>query len=195
MRQLSHRPVPISGIDRQLLGDHRFELCWQLSANGPEGEWGTSQPGDHCLLGTFAGEGQLAGEQLEGKYCQRVDITSAIQRLPSDLFRTHEFRRPKHDTGSRELDDIRSGAPLLGQTEVHNHCSEAIWRLRLRDQHDILGLEIAVDDLKLVGMRKALADLNQEGNTFCNRERPSTSFVLTKRLALQIWHHQIDEPF
>jgi hypothetical protein len=81
-----------------------------------------------------------------------------------------------------------------GQPEVHYHSPKPGWHRRIGYQHDIFGLEVAMNDLQIVGVAQAVTHLNQERNALGNREWAAASFVLAQRLSFQEGHNQVQEP-
>ena len=49
-----------------------------------------------------------------------------------------------------------------------------------------------MNDLELVGVAEAVADLHQQGNSLGHGEGAPASLVLAERLAFEVWHDQID---
>ncbi len=81
-------------------------------------------------------EGKLAGQHLKQHHAEGKNIASLINVLPLDLFGSH-VGESSHGAGSPgEL----QGAFQLCQSEVHH------LDLLLRIHHDIVGLDIAMDD-------------------------------------------------
>ena len=81
----------------------------------------------------------------------------------------------------------RSFASPKSITTARNACF-------LRHQHDVLGLEVPMDDLELVGVLEAVAHLDQQRDALLGRERAAAGLVLAQRLAFEVGHHQIEQP-
>src|SRR6266705_1319260 len=173
----------------------RERFLQALGRNGPELaqlERLTAQPRDHQLLRVPALERELAGEHLEGDDAQGVEVGAGVEWLAADLLRAHELRGAEDDPGGGELRDGRVGAALLREPEVPPH--GAIAAPVPYDQHDVLGLHVAVHDLQLVGVVQPRAHLAQDRDPRGDVHRPVLHLAVRQQLALQERHHEVDEP-
>ena len=65
----------------------------------------------------------------------------------------------------------------------------------VRHQHDVLGLEVPVNDVELVGMLRAPGiSATSSGTPSATGNGPAPGLVLAERLPLEIRHHQVDQP-
>src|SRR5947199_6359535 len=148
--ELERRAVAVIGVRLHGPGEGLLEAPRELWADLAQRRRPPAQARDHRLLGVPPLERQRSGEHLERHDPQSVDVGASVERLAADLLGAHELRRPENDPGGRELRDGRIGAALLGEPEVHHH--RALAPTVLRDEHDILGFQVAVHDLHVVGM-------------------------------------------
>ena len=157
--QLVHRLEPLGGVDGETAEDDGLQLRGQLGADVAQLGGGPAQAGDHRILRRFPGERQLAGKQLEGQNAERVDVAPSVERLAADLLGAHELRGAEHDARRGELGHLGAGAALLGEAEVHH--DGLVARLAgvggtVRHEHDVLGLEVPMDDLEVVRVLEQL---------------------------------------
>ena len=127
-------------------------------------------------------EGQLAGDRFEQDHAQRVDVSGGRTRGVED--------RLGRKVGQSADDDVGLGhARVLGpkrDAEVHQLGPPLF---ALADDHDVLGLDVAVDDPALVrvveGLRHLRADLE-------NLEGLECLLLLDRaqRLALDVGHDE-----
>ena len=100
---------------------------------------------DQHLAEAVAGEGHAAGEQLVHHDAERVHVAAVIDvALALALLGAHVRRRADDEAGARL---VRRGAAIAGQlgdAEVENLGEVLV--VAARDEKNILGLEIAVDD-------------------------------------------------
>ena len=110
-----------------------------------------------CLTATLERrvplEGQAARQHLEEDDAQRVDVRARVGLLALDLLGRHVLGRPDHHAGARDP----LGLDRAGDPEIHDP------GVAVAVDHDVLGLEVAVDDAQAVGFRQALADLPGDG--------------------------------
>ncbi len=105
------------------------------------------------------GPGQVARQHLVDDDAERVDVRPLIDRLAERLLRRHVPRRPHHPALlglgvlARQLPVPRKRLAQLCQAEVEDlHAAVA-------REHDVVGLEVPVDDAPLVRARQAQRDL------------------------------------
>jgi hypothetical protein len=60
-------------------------------------------------------------------------------------------------------------------------------------QQDVLGLNVAVNDILLVCVVQRVRDLHRDAHCFFDRELPLAIELLTQRLALDVRHHVVEE--
>ena len=134
------------------------------------------------LGGRAAGERALSREHLVEDGPERKLVGAEIDRPAARLLGRHVADGPEHDSRPRGLAHrFRSGeagvAGLdeLGQAEVEN-LHEAV----LRD-HEVLGLQIAVDDPGGVRLREGVRDLRGDRENPFGRKRPSRDELTQSR--------------
>ena len=176
----------------QRFGERSFDRIRDVRAQRPDRDRLAAEPRDHHFLRVASLKGQLAGEHLERHDAEGVDIAARVERLAADLLRTHELGRAQDDPGRGELGDRRVGAPLLGQTEVHHYGALGAGSV-VGHQHDVLGLQVAVNDLQLVRMVQARAHLFEQHHAQRHVHRSTANLAVGEQLALQEGHHQIDQ--
>jgi len=96
-----------------------------------------------------AAERQLRGQHLVGQDAERVDVRAAVHRFAARLLGRHVRGRADEDAGFRRADRLAIDATAgeLREAEVEQlHRALAPFG----DEHDVVALEIAMDDLRLV---------------------------------------------
>jgi hypothetical protein len=99
-------------------------------------------------LGGAAGERSTTGQELEADHAKRVDVSAVIDlALAGTLL-------GRHVAGGAEHGPLGGVAGVsvdqLGDAEVEQLDPRPAWDLVVRDDHDVVGLEIAMDDPGLV---------------------------------------------
>ncbi len=109
---------------------------------------------------------------------------------PRKLLGAHELGRPDHETVRGEL---HRGAKrfLRRETEVHHH--GAFRSIRCRDDHDVFGLEVAVDNAVLVGHVEACRHVSHERGGDRERQLAGAGGAYAEEIALDIRHHDVVE--
>ena len=96
--------------------------------------------------GIGAGKGQLARSRFVQHDTQRVDVAGCSEVFALGLFRRNIVRGAQHRRGL-----VVHGVLGSGDAEVH-HLHVAVGL-----HHDVLGLDVAMDDVLVVGHREGLA--------------------------------------
>ena len=124
---------------------------------------------EHHLRRRLGLEGELAGEQLVEDDADSVKVAASVERVAAALLGAHVL--------GRAADDARAGdagtdglAAHLGEPEVHHLDEVAAGPHRLED--DVLGLEVAVDDLEVVRFGERREHLAQHADDATEGERP-----------------------
>jgi hypothetical protein len=91
---------------------------------------------------SFAREGELTGKHLEGHQRQGVLVALTAQRLASELLGAHVIGRAKDEACLGYL--LPVARHCLGDSEVHD--LDQVAAIARATDHDILGLEIPVND-------------------------------------------------
>ena len=112
--------------------------------------------------------------------------------LSPELFGAHELRGADHQAGPRHLLAASLPPHRLGEAEIDDfHSVRPITTAR---HHDVVGLQVAVHDVEVVGRLERRGHLNADVRGPRDGERPFARQQLRKRLALHELHRQVDEP-
>ena len=121
-------------------------------------------------------ERDLAGEHLVEHDAQRVEVRLAGDRLAERLLGRDVVGRAEHaPVGGQPLLVERAGDPEVGD----------LGRALLVDQ-DVLGLDVAVDDVAGVGGAERAGDLDRVGDRLGDRQPPVAADAVLERLALDV---------
>ncbi len=107
----------------------------------------------------FGGVGHVAGQHLVEQHAEAVQVGAGIHRLAANLLRAHVARRadgqagPGHDRGAAEG---------FGDAEVGQH------RAAVFAEQDVLGLDVAVDDVAAVGVVQGAGHGAGDGQASCS---------------------------
>jgi hypothetical protein len=102
------------------------------------------------------------------------------------LLGRHVRGRAEGDAGGSELVFARRLGHRLGDAEVHHHRVAA-------GEHDVLGLDVAVDYAARVGGRQRLGDLAQEPDRLGHRQLAPAGEPVAEGLALDVGHDVVEE--
>ena len=148
-------------------------------------------------------EGDARGERRIGARAQRPDVGERARcTADGELLGAHEIRRADDRAVlRRSLQALGSHAldiEHLGDAEVDelHHVREAVGLVRLDvgGEEDVVRLQIAMNDVRGVGLRERARGLANHLGGLVGRERPATDERLGERLALQVLHHDVGEP-
>ena len=159
------RRVSIVGVARHRLRDDRAELA------GDRGDRGGERPrrsGEHAIergLGRRVGVGRRAGEQLVEDRADRVDIRALVDELAARLLGGHVRRRADDLAGDRRARARSRRRDVFARVRL-GQIALAIAReapvdhdgLAERADHDVRGLEIAVDHALAVRVTDGVGD-------------------------------------
>jgi len=132
----------------------------------------------------LAVERHAAGEALIRDDAEGIDVGAPVERLRAGLLRTHVMRRADGHPGARELAARRR----LRDPEIGDH------RQPVLVEHDVVGLDVAVDDAALVRVREGARHLDQDLTDLGRRERAARGQHGRQRLTAQELHDEIDHP-
>ncbi len=118
-----------------------------LSSRGLRGSLGLLLEG-HAERG-LAGEGDLAGDHFVDDDPQGIDVRALVDLGRLRLLGRHVLGRADHDAGTGEPRRVERP----GDAEIHH------LGVPLAVDHDVLGLEVAVDDAQPVRLGQPLGDL------------------------------------
>ena len=135
--------------------------------------------------GVRAIERRLTDQDLVEHASEAVFIAPAVHVTTERLLGTHVVRRAHGHAG---LGELLAGRRLdrLGYAEVGDQRVAAL-------QEDVLGLDVAVDDLAFVGVVQCFGGLADNPDRILDRELVLPVQPVTKGLALDERHHVIKE--
>ena len=189
-RELGHRRVARRRILLERAEHHRLELA-ELGARRyalarlHRGREHVLRQHAHVRVGL---EGQRTRDHLVEQDPERIDVGSRVDGLTARLLRRHVIRRPEDDAGAREL----AASHDLGSAEVDDaHLVDRRPADGGPDEEHVLGLEIAMHDVR--GMRGAerVGELACDGGGLARREEPAPSHARRERLTVEQLHHEV----
>lgn len=146
------------------LGHHLFadlgELGGDVGAERARVGRGREEDLADGVVGVGGGVGRRAGEAFVERGAEAVDVVLCVDILRvADLLGAHVGRRADGGSGLGEL-GLGGGEVLLGEAEVGELCVAAAV------DHDVVGLDVAVDDLVLGGDDEGLRDVEDDAQCF-----------------------------
>jgi hypothetical protein len=120
-------------------------------------------------------EGLLAGEQLVQDAAEREEVGARVHRISLGLLRRHVGGRPEELSGGGEGRGLEAG-----DAEVHD------LRLPVAEQHDVRGLDVAVDDLLRVRVVQGLRELGHDPRRLAPLHGRAPGHVLGEGAALHV---------
>ncbi len=136
--------------------------------------------------GRFALERDAAGDHLEQDGPHGVDVDPVVDVLALGLLGGHVLRRADDDPRPGHA----AGVERPGDAEVHD------LGVALAVDHDVLGLEVAVDDAEAVGLDEALEDLAGQVEGLGLVEVARAADEALQVLARDVFHGDVDrQPF
>ena len=121
------------------------------------------------------------GRHLVKDDAERVDVGAGVDRLALDLLRAHVFRGPDHDPRPGDALPLERA----GDTEIHDVDAAALV------DHDVLRLEVAVDDAVAVGLGQAPGDLQGDRHGPAGRQLSDLADEALEVLAVDIFHGDV----
>ena len=123
--------------------------------------------GVHRVEGGFALERKLRGDHLVEDGAEGEDVAAAVELLPASLLGAHVAERAHHRPGDRlgpaagqgpgevggRRGPLGAGLEQFGQAEVEE------FGVAVPRDHDVVGLDVAVEDARVVGLGQTLGDL------------------------------------
>ncbi len=137
-----------------------------------------------------------SGRHLEQHDSQREEIRARIERLAERLFRRHVADRA--DRASRRWMTRQPSwsslrIPRRDRLEELRHSEVENLDAIVVGNHDVAGLQVAVQDSRGVSTRKPLGHLRREGERFRERERSAGAQELAQAPALNELHRDEDQ--
>jgi hypothetical protein len=192
-RELARARVALRRVLRETAAEDRLEPRRQLGMEAPRRRRFVAQDGRQRLGGARAPERRLAGQHLVERAAEGEEIGAGVERLPPHLLGRHVGRRPQEPAFLRgeDLEPAslrRSGLLLLdelGQPEVED------LDVPVRADHDVRGLEIAVDHVRPVRGGQPIRHLGRDLERRAQRQRPARDPLL-ERLPFHQLHRDED---
>ncbi len=128
----------------------------------------------------FGGVGHMAGQHLVEQHAQAVKVGAGVHRLAADLLGAHVARRADGQPGAGH-DGV--AAESFGDAEVGQH------RAAVFAKQNVLGLDVAVDDVPAVGVLESASDGAADRQRVFQRQ--ALADALLQRSARQVLHRQI----
>ncbi len=147
-------------LDHEAAIDDFLEIDRKVRAELLGGLRPPLDPHHHDLEGRGAAEGDGPGGHLVEDHAEREDVGLRADRLALDLLRRHVERRPDDGAGLRHA-RLLGG---LGHAEVGD--VDPIRGV----EHDVLRLQVAMDDALIVGGLEALGGLAEDPQQSLDRE-------------------------
>ena len=142
----------------------------------------------HMLVGhrdrRVTDERRLAGEDFVEHAAQRVDIGAGVDRLAAGLLGRQVLRGADHRGGLGHAVGVGQRA---GDAEVHH-----LHRAGLAD-HDVRGLDVAVDDAVLVAEVQRLAGVGDDLDRALGRHRALGVHDVAQRDPVDVLHHDVGQ--
>ncbi len=125
----------------------------------------------------------LSHEGLVGQHAEAVEVAPPVDALGAGLLGTHVMGSPDGHAGARQL----GAAPRLGDAEVGDHALPELI------EHDVVGLDIAVDDAPLVGVSQRAPHVAEQLPDLSRLKLLPLGKHPRQRTAAQQLHHEIDD--
>ena len=116
---------------------------------------------------------------------KRIDVRPLIHPLTVTLLRTHKLRRPHDHPVLRVL--VRRLVPHLGYPKIEN-LHRITTRGRLQ-KHHVLGLQIPVDNSRLMDRPERIRQLKPNIRNLTRRKYRPLLDIIRQRPAVHILHH------
>src|SRR6185503_13680392 len=147
--------------------------------------------GVHRVNVVFVRERALARCHLVYHCAERKDVAAEVNALAEKLLRRHVFDRSKYHAGIRlDLNDglfrAVSREPALSLDELRESEIQNL-RVAVAADHQVLRLEVAMNDAMLVRLAKPFGDLNRDLQSVAYRQR-ARGDLSPQRVSLHVLH-------
>ena len=174
------------GVRRQRGRHHRVEPGRYLRALDPQRRQRSHLLIQHRVAGGGA-KRRAADQHLVDERAERIDVGARVGRSAQHLLRRHVLRRPHRHPRVGEARGL--GRHVAGDAEVE-HLHEV--RLAVaRDQEDVLGLEIAVNDAAPVRGPERATDLDRDAHHPRRVELSLVGQDVREVHALEVLHDEV----
>ncbi len=127
-------------------------------------------------------------QHLISQDANRIDVGAMIgTRVGGSLLRRHVCRSAERDTDAREPRRPPGLAHGLGDAEVHDHGVPF-------GDHDVVRLDVAMDDVVAVGVREGIHHVAQQTHRLGRGERSFLHEPGAQRVALDEGHDVVEQP-
>ncbi len=141
------------------------------------------------LRGRLRLEGQPSRKELVENDADRVEVAARVERVAATLLGRHVLGRAAHDSGARDR-RLRFLDLHLREAEVDDLHEVAAAAHRLED--DVLGLEVAVDDVEVMRFGERRERLSEHVDHAPERERPVLVRHAREVFAAQVLHDEVE---
>jgi hypothetical protein len=132
------------------------------------------------------GKRRFAAQHLVGDATKTVDVAATVQILfSSRLFWTHVLEGSNYESRHGQRLDLGVG-DRLGNAEVRHDRMPSL-------KEDILRLDVTVDDAAGVSESERISHLTRDPEGILNRQLVLPAESIAEGLALNIWHHVVQE--
>ena len=130
-----------------------------------------------------------AGEQLVEHDTTRVDVALRVGLLARELLRRHVVGR------AGELDSAGRRGQAMRDSEIAelHELDLATVVVEPLHEHDVLGLDVTMDDPPRVSVGQSGADLDHDRRDTLERERLAASENLSRGGAVEVLHREVEE--
>jgi len=132
-----------------------------------------------------AGVRRRPSEHLEEHAAHRVEVAAPVHRVAHRLLGAHVGRRPDDDPGLGQAPAV-SGAQPQRDAEIRHQG-------RILVQHDVLGLDVPVDEAAPVGVVERPDDLSRDLQRLRHGQPVLRVEPAAERGPLHVRHHVVDE--
>jgi hypothetical protein len=188
MIDLAGECVSVCRTEGRILGeaarDEVIELVRDAGRAGGQPRCELAQVQRHDVGGSEGVEWRPAGDEREQHAAEGVDVRAHVDvGCTADLFRGHVRRRADHG-GAQGVPAARIVRELC-DPEVEDLGALAAGDLWVAHDHEIFGLEVAMNDAAFVSRAERVRDLTQDPQGVAKRERALAMQPNIERLAVE----------